>query len=49
MKDFTNLDIHDVLPNEQIHDIGADISRIKFYRNRIVHSNSGNVTKDEFT
>ncbi|CAC5382522.1 unnamed protein product [Mytilus coruscus] len=49
MKDFTTLDIHDVLPNEQIHDIGADISRIKFYRNRVVPSNSGNVTKDEFT
>ncbi|CAG2216435.1 unnamed protein product [Mytilus edulis] len=38
LRHFTDLDIHDTLPMESIHTEAADICRIKFYRNSIVHS-----------
>ncbi|VDI17282.1 Hypothetical predicted protein [Mytilus galloprovincialis] len=49
LKHFTDLDIQDNLPPETIHTTDADISRIKFYRNYIVHSDSGKITERKFT
>ncbi|XP_063405874.1 uncharacterized protein LOC134689837 [Mytilus trossulus] len=48
LKNFTDLDIQDSLPLETIHTNAADISRIKFYRNSIVHSDSGKVNVKKF-
>ncbi|VDI47763.1 Hypothetical predicted protein [Mytilus galloprovincialis] len=48
LRHFTDLDIQDSLPLETIHTDAADISRIKFYRNYIVHSKSGKVDETEF-
>ncbi|VDI65891.1 Hypothetical predicted protein [Mytilus galloprovincialis] len=49
LRNFTDIDIQDSLPLETIHTTAADISRIKFYRNYIVHSESGEVTENKFT
>ncbi|VDI43424.1 Hypothetical predicted protein [Mytilus galloprovincialis] len=49
LKHFTELDIQDRLPLETIHTTAADIARIKFYRNYIVHSDSGQVTENTFS
>ncbi|VDH93266.1 Hypothetical predicted protein [Mytilus galloprovincialis] len=49
LKHFTELDIQDRLPLETIHTTAADIARIKFYRNYIVHSDSGKVTENTFS
>ncbi|CAG2234027.1 unnamed protein product [Mytilus edulis] len=48
LRHFTDLDIQDNLPSKTIHTTAADISRIKLYRNYIVHSDSGKVTEDTF-
>ncbi|CAG2216437.1 unnamed protein product [Mytilus edulis] len=48
LKHFTDLDIQDSLPIETIHTDAADISRIKFYRNFIVHSDSGKIDENKF-
>ncbi|XP_071141832.1 uncharacterized protein [Mytilus edulis] len=48
LKHLTDLDIQDSLPLETFQTIAADISRIKFYRNFIVHSKSGKVDETEF-
>ncbi|VDI17281.1 Hypothetical predicted protein [Mytilus galloprovincialis] len=49
LRNFTDIDIQDSLPLETIHTSAADISRIKFYRNVIVHSDSGKVTENKFS
>ncbi|VDI56057.1 26S proteasome non-ATPase regulatory subunit 10 [Mytilus galloprovincialis] len=49
LKNFTDLDIQDSLPIENIHTVAADISRIKFYRNAIVHSDSGKINGNKFS
>ncbi|XP_071142348.1 uncharacterized protein [Mytilus edulis] len=49
LRNFTDLDIQDSLPMETIHTDAADISRIKFYRNSIVHSDSGKVDENKFS
>ncbi|VDI25530.1 ankyrin repeat domain-containing protein 17 [Mytilus galloprovincialis] len=49
LRNFTDLDIQDSLPIETIHTDAADISRIKFYRNSIVHSDSGKVNENKFS
>ncbi|XP_063407053.1 uncharacterized protein LOC134690860 [Mytilus trossulus] len=48
LRHFTDFDIQDSLPLETIHTDAADISRIKFYRNSIVHSDSGKVNVKKF-
>ncbi|XP_063405743.1 serine/threonine-protein phosphatase 6 regulatory ankyrin repeat subunit C-like [Mytilus trossulus] len=49
MRHFADLDIQDNLPSKTMHTTAADISRIKFYRNYIVHSDNGKVTEDRFS
>ncbi|VDI47760.1 blast:Ankyrin-1 [Mytilus galloprovincialis] len=49
LRHFTDLTIQDSLPMETIHTEAADISRIKFYRNSIVHSDSGKVNENKFS
>ncbi|XP_063405751.1 uncharacterized protein LOC134689715 [Mytilus trossulus] len=49
LRHFTDLDIQDRLPLETIYTTAADISRIKFYRNYIVHSDSGEVSEHTFS
>ncbi|VDI42961.1 serine/threonine-protein phosphatase 6 regulatory ankyrin repeat subunit A [Mytilus galloprovincialis] len=49
LRHFTELDIHDTLPLETFHTDAADISRIKFYRNSIVHSDNGKVNENNFS
>ncbi|CAG2216424.1 unnamed protein product [Mytilus edulis] len=49
LRHFTDLDIQDSLPMETIHTDAADISRIKFYRNSIVHSDNGKVNENKFS
>ncbi|VDI16366.1 Hypothetical predicted protein [Mytilus galloprovincialis] len=49
LKNFTDLDIQDTLPMENIPTVAADISRIKFYRNAIVHSDSGKIDGNKFS
>ncbi|CAG2234019.1 unnamed protein product [Mytilus edulis] len=48
LRHFTDLDIHDGLPLAHIHTPEADVSRIKYYRNYIVHSECGKVTDTKF-
>ncbi|XP_063405881.1 ankyrin repeat domain-containing protein 17-like [Mytilus trossulus] len=48
LRHFTDLDIQESLPVKINHSVAADISRIKFYRNSIVHSDSGKVDEDKF-
>ncbi|VDI45560.1 Hypothetical predicted protein [Mytilus galloprovincialis] len=48
LRHFTDLDIQDSLPLETILTTAADISRIRFYRNYIVHSDSDKVTENKF-
>ncbi|CAG2231640.1 unnamed protein product [Mytilus edulis] len=49
LRHFTDLDIQDKLPLETIHTTDADISRIKIYRNYIVHSECGIITENRFS
>lgn len=49
LRHFAELDIQDSLPVETFETPAADISRIKFYRNYIVHSESGKVTETKFS
>ncbi|XP_052085386.1 uncharacterized protein LOC127723024 [Mytilus californianus] len=49
LRNFTDVNIQDSLPLESIHTTDADISRIKFYRNYIVHSDSGKVPENTFS
>ncbi|CAC5410652.1 unnamed protein product [Mytilus coruscus] len=49
LRNFADLDIQDSLPVETIQTVAADISRIKFYRNSIVHSDSGKVNENKFS
>lgn len=49
LRHFSDLNIQDTLPSEQLHNSGADISRIKYYRNYISHSYNGKVTENTFT
>lgn len=50
LKHFTDLDIHDSsLPVKNINTAAADISRIKYYRNYVVHVANGKVTEAKFT
>lgn len=49
LRNFTDFDIQDKLPSKTIHTTAADIARIKFYRNYIVHSDSRKVTEDTFS
>ncbi|XP_063405741.1 uncharacterized protein LOC134689705 [Mytilus trossulus] len=49
LRNSTDLDIQDSLPLQTNLSTAADISRIKFYRNYIVHSESGEVTENKFT
>ncbi|VDI67110.1 Hypothetical predicted protein [Mytilus galloprovincialis] len=49
LRHFSDLNIQDTLPSEQLHNAGADISRIKYYRNYISHSYNGKVTENTFT
>ncbi|VDI03181.1 Hypothetical predicted protein [Mytilus galloprovincialis] len=49
LRHFTDQSIQDGLPMEHIQTIGSDISRIKFYRNYIVHSDCGKVNEIQFT
>lgn len=49
LKHFTDLHIQDGLPVETNRTVAADISKIKFYRNYIVHSNNGKVTENKFS
>ncbi|XP_063407048.1 ankyrin-1-like [Mytilus trossulus] len=48
LRNLTDLQIQDSLPFETIQTVAADISRIKFYRNFIVHSESGKVNENKF-
>lgn len=48
LRHFTDLDIQDGLPLEHMQLPEADISRIKYYRNYIVHSDCGKVTDTKF-
>ncbi|CAG2216442.1 unnamed protein product [Mytilus edulis] len=49
LRNFTDLDIQDSLPIGTIYTDAADISRIKFYRNSIVHHDSGKIDGNEFS
>ncbi|XP_063407051.1 uncharacterized protein LOC134690859 [Mytilus trossulus] len=49
LRNFTDLDIQDSLPIGTIHTDAADISRIKFYRNSIVHHDSSKIDENEFS
>ncbi|CAG2227855.1 unnamed protein product [Mytilus edulis] len=48
VRHFTDLPIQDSLPLKTIHTVAADMSRIKFYRNSIVHSDNGKVDENKF-
>ncbi|CAC5393358.1 unnamed protein product [Mytilus coruscus] len=48
IRNFTEMEIVDVLPKSSNNSKGADLSRLKFYRNLIVH-NDGSFSKDDFT
>ncbi|XP_076082888.1 uncharacterized protein LOC143053953 [Mytilus galloprovincialis] len=48
LRHFTDLPIQDSLPLKTIHTVAADMSRIKFYRNSIVHSDNGKVDENTF-
>ncbi|CAG2234034.1 unnamed protein product [Mytilus edulis] len=49
LRHFIDLDIQNSLPLDTNLTMGADISRIRFYRNYIVHSDSGKVTGNKFS
>ncbi|CAG2256755.1 unnamed protein product [Mytilus edulis] len=49
LRNLTDLPIQDGLPLETIQTVAADISRIKFYRNSIVHSDSGKINENMFS
>lgn len=49
LKNFTDSDIQNSLPLETTITTAADISRIKFYRNYVVHSASNKVTGNQFS
>ncbi|XP_063399025.1 uncharacterized protein LOC134683643 [Mytilus trossulus] len=48
IRNFTEIEIVDVLPKSSNKSKGADLSRLKFYRNTIVH-NDGSFSKEDFT
>lgn len=48
IRNFTEIEIVDVLPKSSNKSKGADLSRLKFYRNSIVH-NDGSFSKEDFT
>ncbi|CAG2184439.1 unnamed protein product [Mytilus edulis] len=49
LRHFTDLDIQDGLPLETSLTLAADISRIKCYRNYIVHSDGGKLTVNKIS
>lgn len=48
LKHLANISISDVLPFSEDYRKGAAVSRIKYYRNQIFHSNTGILTEEEF-
>lgn len=48
LKHLANISISDVLPFNEDYRKGAAVSRIKYYRNQIFHSNTGILTEEEF-
>ncbi|XP_052067049.1 uncharacterized protein LOC127706463 isoform X1 [Mytilus californianus] len=48
IRNFTQIDIVDILPKERNESIGADLSRLKYYRNKVIH-NHGSFSENEFT
>lgn len=49
LRNMTNITIQDQLPQSSDMTDGAAISRIKFYRNQIAHSDSGVMSEAEFS
>ncbi|CAC5416514.1 unnamed protein product [Mytilus coruscus] len=48
IRNLTNITVVDTCPHLNDTSAGADLSRIKYYRNRITHSDSGTITDADF-
>ncbi|CAG2243413.1 unnamed protein product [Mytilus edulis] len=48
IKNLTNIEVGDELPFSRNETDGADLTRIKYYRNKIMHSNDGIVSESTF-
>ena len=48
LRHFTDVSIYDGLPGETFTDTGEHISRIKYYRNMVVHSKDGKLDNQTF-
>ncbi|VDI62991.1 Hypothetical predicted protein [Mytilus galloprovincialis] len=48
IKNLTNIEVGDELPFSGNETDGADLTRIKYYRNKIMHSNDGIVSESTF-
>ena len=48
IRNLTDIAIGDILPDSNDTSLGADLSRIKFYRNRLAHMEEGVLSDKEF-
>jgi len=48
IRNLTKIRILDVVPHSSDVTVGADLSRLKYYRNQVAHSDSGILTDNQF-
>ena len=48
IRNLTPIRISDVVPHSSDVTEGADLSRLKYYRNQVAHTNSGTLTDRQF-
>ena len=48
IRNLTPIRISDVVPHSSDVSVGADLSRLKYYRNQVAHNDSGTLTDRQF-
>ena len=48
IRNLTDIEISDKVPHSSNVTEGADLSRLKYYRNQVTHSDSGTLTDSQF-
>ena len=48
IRNLTTIPISDVIPHSSDVSQGADLSRIKYYRNQVAHNDSGTLTDRQY-